>query len=60
MNDVSWTPKKGSVICSKHFSKGEIVGQKLRVSEEFVLIQTGAFINKYDTQKLILRRAKKT
>jgi len=43
--DLSWTPKKGSVICSKHFSKGDIVGQKLRVGailipEEFVLIHT--------------------
>ena len=54
--DVSWTPKKGSVICSKHFSKGDIVGQKLRIGaipipEEFVLIHTGAFINNYDPQK---------
>ena len=62
--DLSWTPKKGSVICSKHFSKGDIVGQKLRVGailipEEFVQIHTGAFINNYDPQNLIFGRVKK-
>ena len=46
--DNSWTPKKGSAICSKHFSKGDIVGQKLRpgavpTQEQLVLIQTGAY-----------------
>ena len=55
-----------SVICSKHFSKVDIVGQKLQrvdaipIQEEFVLIQTGAYINNYDQQKSIFGRAKKT
>ena len=29
-SDISWMPKKRSVICDKHFSKEDIVGQKLR------------------------------
>ena len=29
--DVSWLPKKSSRICSLHFTKGDIVGNRLRV-----------------------------
>ena len=28
--DKSWTPRKDSVICSRHFNKADINGRKLR------------------------------
>ena len=46
--DSDWVPKKSSRICSRHFSKGDIVGQKLRVGaipipEPFLPIIQGKF-----------------
>ena len=45
-DDPEWKPKTNSVICSHHFARGDISGNRLRdgaipIPEQFKIVHTG-------------------